>query len=156
MHPTSKLALKCYGPFSVIRVISPMVYQLDIPPQWKARRIHDVFHASLLTPYHETSVHAKTSPNHHLILLMGKKNMKWRKSLTHAAVVEGSTWNTFYSGKVSPKHMTHGNLPPISMHQKQSTPSMINIPWQRNAAILSLSSLPFPSHPHLSCLPPMA
>ena len=30
------------------------MYQLILPPQWK---IHDVFHADLLTPYHETELH---------------------------------------------------------------------------------------------------
>ena len=34
-----------------------MVYQLILPTQWKQKRIHDVFHASLLTPYHETEAH---------------------------------------------------------------------------------------------------
>ena len=36
-----------------------MVYQLHIPQQWK---IHDIFHASLLTPYKETEEHG---PNYH-------------------------------------------------------------------------------------------
>ena len=34
-----------------------MVYQLDIPDQWKQKKIHPIFHASLLTPYHEMEVH---------------------------------------------------------------------------------------------------
>ena len=37
--------------------ISPVVYQLTLPIQWKQKGIHDVFHASLLTPYHETEAH---------------------------------------------------------------------------------------------------
>ena len=36
-----------------------MVYQLSIPQQWK---IHNVFHAVLLTPYKETEEHG---PNYH-------------------------------------------------------------------------------------------
>ena len=31
-----------------------MAYKLELPPTWT---IHDVFHASLLTPYRETSQH---------------------------------------------------------------------------------------------------
>ena len=56
-HPTTKLAPKRFGPFKISRVLSPVVYQLTLPIQWKQRRIHDVFHASLLTPYHETEAH---------------------------------------------------------------------------------------------------
>jgi hypothetical protein len=50
-HPKAKLDAKRYGPFLITKAISPVVFQLALPPQW---RIHDVFHASLLTPYKET------------------------------------------------------------------------------------------------------
>ena len=53
-RPAIKLAPKRHGPFKVTRVLSPITYQLELPPQWK---IHDVFHIDLLTPYHETDVH---------------------------------------------------------------------------------------------------
>src|SRR6266567_477029 len=58
-HPTSKLLPKWYGPFDITDVISNVVYKLKLPPQWK---IHNVFHASLLSPYHETTTHG---PNYH-------------------------------------------------------------------------------------------
>ena len=44
---TCKLMLRQLGPFEVIEEISPVVYKLHLPKTW---RIHDVFHASLLTP----------------------------------------------------------------------------------------------------------
>jgi hypothetical protein len=50
-HPTAKLAPRRYGPFLVTAVISHTTYRLKLPPTWK---IHNVFHASLLTPYRET------------------------------------------------------------------------------------------------------
>ena len=53
-QPTAKLSPKCHGPFKVTRVLSPITYQLELPPQWK---VHDVFHIDLLTPYHETDIH---------------------------------------------------------------------------------------------------
>ena len=56
-HPTTKLAPKQFSPFKISRVLSPVVYQLILLAQWKQKKIHNVFHASLLTPYHETEAH---------------------------------------------------------------------------------------------------
>jgi hypothetical protein len=53
-HPTAKLAPKCHGPFPIIRVLSPITYELRLPAQWK---LHPVFHVDLLTPYRETEFH---------------------------------------------------------------------------------------------------
>ena len=52
--PSAKLAPKRHGPFKVKKVLSPITYQLELPPQWK---IHDMFHVDLLTPYRETELH---------------------------------------------------------------------------------------------------
>ena len=52
-HPTAKLAPRHYRPFLITRVISRTSYQLKLPPQWK---IHNVFHATLLTPYKEMAL----------------------------------------------------------------------------------------------------
>ena len=56
-HQATKLNPKCYGPFKIIKEISPVVYQLQLPPSWN---IHPMFHASLLSSYSETPSH---SPN---------------------------------------------------------------------------------------------
>ena len=53
-HQVTKLAPKRYGPFKIIKEISPVAYRLQLPPTWT---IYDVFHASLLSPYHETPSH---------------------------------------------------------------------------------------------------
>ena len=42
---------KHHGPFTITKQISPVMYKLQLPPAWT---IHDVFHASLLTPYRMT------------------------------------------------------------------------------------------------------
>ena len=53
-HQATKLNLKCYGPFRVIKEISPVAYQIQLPPSWN---IHPVFHASLLSSYSKTPTH---------------------------------------------------------------------------------------------------
>jgi hypothetical protein len=58
-HPTVKLAPKQYGPFEIKKKISDVIFQLELPHQWK---IHNVFHASLLTPYVETELHGPNFP----------------------------------------------------------------------------------------------
>ena len=46
-----KLSPKCYGPFTVTQMISPVAAHLDLP---KSMKIHNVFHMDLLLPYKET------------------------------------------------------------------------------------------------------
>ena len=53
-HQKTKLAPKRYGPFRVVKEVSPIAYKVQLPTSWG---IHDVFHASLLSPYHETASH---------------------------------------------------------------------------------------------------
>jgi hypothetical protein len=53
-HQMTKLAPKRYRPFNIIKEISPVAYQLQLPPTWI---IHDTFHTSLLSPYSKTPSH---------------------------------------------------------------------------------------------------
>ena len=54
LYPSKKLGPKCYGPFKILKQLSDAVYQVEIPKHWK---IHNVFHANLITPYKETELH---------------------------------------------------------------------------------------------------
>ena len=51
----AKLGPKCYSPFLMMKVVSPVVFKLQLPSSWK---IHNVFHASLLSPYKEMEEHS--------------------------------------------------------------------------------------------------
>jgi hypothetical protein len=53
-YTTRKIAPKREGPFVIKDVLGPLTYRLTLPPDWK---IHDVFHAALLTPFIETDTH---------------------------------------------------------------------------------------------------
>jgi hypothetical protein len=57
---SKKIAPKHEGPFKIKEVLSPVTYQLDLPEHWK---IHNIFHASLLTPFVETKAHRPSFPN---------------------------------------------------------------------------------------------
>src|SRR6201999_1309244 len=52
-YGTPKLLPRRYGPFMVSEIVSPVAYRLTLPPHWN---IHPVFHVSLLTPAHETTM----------------------------------------------------------------------------------------------------
>ena len=53
-HQGSKLNPKQYGPFKILKGVSPVTFKLDLPVSWT---IHPVFHASLLTLYIKTKTH---------------------------------------------------------------------------------------------------
>ena len=49
-RPSPKLADKWQGPFKILRKVSPLNYELELPADW---RIHPVFHVDKLRPYSE-------------------------------------------------------------------------------------------------------
>jgi len=49
-RPCAKLDYKRLEPFKIAKLVGLMACQLELPPQFK---IHNVFHVSLLEPYHE-------------------------------------------------------------------------------------------------------
>jgi len=48
---TRKLSSRYTGPFQILEVISPVNYKLAIPEEWAKKRMHPVFHVSLLKRY---------------------------------------------------------------------------------------------------------
>ena len=79
-----KFAPKREGPFTITKVLSPIVYQLRLPKTWK---IHPVFHASLLSPYCENEVHGKNFPTPPPDLIDGEEEYEIEKIIHHCGTL---------------------------------------------------------------------
>ena len=65
-----KFAPKREGPFTITKILSPITYQLHLPKTWK---IHPVFYATLLSPYHNNDIHSLNFPAPPSDLITGEK-----------------------------------------------------------------------------------
>ena len=54
LHQSTKLAPKRYRPFTIMKQVNLVTYQLMLPTTWQ---IHPVFHVSLLSPFQKTNAH---------------------------------------------------------------------------------------------------
>src|SRR5712692_1835228 len=72
-YPSYKLALRRHGPFSITRCINDTTFGLSLPRSWK---IHLVFHASLLSAYHETDDHGPNFTQPQPDLINGDEHFK--------------------------------------------------------------------------------
>jgi chromodomain-containing protein len=79
-YQSSKLAPKCHGPFSIMKEISLVTYQLHLLMAWN---IHDVFHASLLSPYWESTEHRPNYSRPPPDLLKGEEEYKVECIINH-------------------------------------------------------------------------
>src|SRR5258707_873898 len=79
-YQMTKLAPKRYGPFEIVREISPVAYQLRLPAAWN---IHNIFHTSLLSPYHETNTHGPNYSRPSPDLIEGEEEYEVEKVINH-------------------------------------------------------------------------
>ena len=56
---TPKLAAKNYGPYKIEKKLGPVTFQLKLP---RTHRVHPVFHASKLIPYHKDEIADRNPP----------------------------------------------------------------------------------------------
>jgi hypothetical protein len=80
MGTNTKIDPLQYGPFKIIKEISPVAYQLALPSEWK---IHDVFHTSLLSPYTETDTHGPNFICPPLDLIGGEQEYEVERIINH-------------------------------------------------------------------------
>jgi len=79
-YQTPKLAPQCQGPFNIVNVVSLVTYRLQLPVAWN---IHDVFHASLLTPYREMASHGPNFTRPPPNLVQGNKEFEVETIINH-------------------------------------------------------------------------
>lgn len=81
----SKLAKRYYGPFKIVKKISSVGYQLNLP---STSRIHPIFHYSLHKPYHPSDIEvppnllASSEGNEPLITPLEILDAKWEETPT--------------------------------------------------------------------------
>ena len=78
--PNPKFAAKREGPFTITKVLSPITYRLRLPQSWK---IHNTFHMSLLSPYHENEIHGKNFPAPPPDLIDNEEHYEIKKIIRH-------------------------------------------------------------------------
>ena len=86
-----------------------MVYQLTLPTQWKQKGIHDVFHASLLTPYHETEAHGTNYLEPPPDVIKGEEEYEVERILDSKRSDGTKSSITLYDERGIQRHMTPGN-----------------------------------------------
>ena len=79
-HQKTKLTPKHYGPFRVIKEISPVAYKIQLPMSWG---IHNMFHASLLSPYQETAANGPNFSRPPPDLIDGEEEYKVERIVNH-------------------------------------------------------------------------
>ena len=78
--PNPKFAAKREGPFTIMEVLSPVTYKLRLPQSWK---IHNAFHTSLLSPYHENEIHGWNFPSPPPDLIDNEEHYEIEKIIHH-------------------------------------------------------------------------
>ena len=75
-----KITTKREGPFKILERTSPVNYRLKLPEKW---RMHNTFHAALLTPYEENDVHGPNFPQPPPDIIDGEPEYEVERILRH-------------------------------------------------------------------------
>lgn len=140
-----KISTKREGPFKIIRKLGPVNFVLELPQGWK---IHQAFHASLLTPYVENEVHG---PNYTRPPPEQLENPEWEveRILKHKKLKDGPQYLVLWKGypiteATWEREVAFDNSPDILMDYKR-----------RHKLLISDSPVnPDPPEPNPSETPP--
>jgi hypothetical protein len=86
------LDYKRLGPFKIAKLVGLVACQLELPPQFK---IHNVFHVSLLEPYHENPIPERHQEPPVPVEIEGQEEFEVRRSWTPRRFVESSCTLSF-------------------------------------------------------------
>jgi len=95
---TKKISSKREGPFVITEVMGPVNYKLKLTPRWK---IHNVFHASLLSPYKETPTHGTGMLNPPPDLIDGHEEYEVEAIMKHKRSGNGYLYLTRWKNYLS-------------------------------------------------------
>ena len=94
-YPSRKLAPKQQGPFEISQVLSLLTYHLCLPPTWK---IHNVFHATLLSSYKETEAHGPNFSKSLPDLIGAEEEYKVKRIVSHCGTLGCCRYLTTWKG----------------------------------------------------------
>ena len=94
-YPSRKLAPKRQGPFEISQVLSPLTYCLCLLSTWK---IHNVFHASLLSSYKETEAHGPNFSKPPPDLIGTEEEYKVKQIISHQGTAGRRKYLTAWKG----------------------------------------------------------
>jgi hypothetical protein len=125
-----KLAAKFAGPYEIIVVISPVDYRLQLPVGTKA---HDVFHASMLKPYHgDANTERATLPPLPAIMQDGEEEFEVESIISHRRqrgkpqyLVNWLGWPLSESMWEDEKQLTHCNSALKHFHEESGRRSSV-------------------------------
>ena len=79
-HLPVKLRRRWIGPFSIVKVISPVAYRLNLPPKWQ---IHPVFHVFNLKRYYRSEEFERVERPPSPIVVNGEEEFEVEAILRH-------------------------------------------------------------------------
>ncbi len=94
-RPCAKLDYKRLGPFKIAKLVSLVACHLELPPQFK---IHNVFHVSLLEPYHENQIPKRHRKPPTLVEIEGQEEFEVQEVLDSKRIRGKLLYLVFWRG----------------------------------------------------------